>query len=208
MRILPRFGIPAAVLLIGVTTAAARVYLTQADALAIAFPAPHDVERRTIYLDAAQVERTAALAGGPVDSRVVPCYIGRMNGRIAGYAYFDTHLVRTLPETVMIVVDPGGSIRRIDILSFEEPPDYLPGERWLQQFPGRELGPGLALNQQIRAVTGATLSSRAITQAVRRTLAIHRLWIVASAEKPQAAPPAATTPATALPPASGPGARP
>lgn len=177
MRILLRIGAPVAVVLFSLTTAPARVLLTQTEALAVAFPAPHEVERRTLYLDAAQVGRTAALAGGPVDGRVFPYYVGRREGRATGYAYFDTHLVRTLPETVMIVVDPDGAIRRIDILSFEEPPEYLPGERWLQQFPGRDLGPGLALNQQIRAVTGATLSSRAITLAARRVLAIHGLWV-------------------------------
>lgn len=199
MRILLRLSVPAVILLTGVTAPAARVYLTQAEALSIAFPPPHEVERRTLYLSEDQVVRTATLAGGPVESRVVPYYVGRRGGGIAGYAYFDTHLVRTLPETVMMVVEPGGTIRRIDILSFEEPPDYLPGDRWLQQFPGRELGPGLALNQEIRALTGATLSSRAITQATRRILALHRLWVAPAAGPGTSARPGAESPGEAAP---------
>jgi len=194
MRILLRLGVPAILLLTGVTVPAARVYLTQAEALAIAFPPPQEVDRRTLYLSEDQAVRTAALAGAPVDSRVVPYYVGRADGGITGYAYFDTHLVRTLPETVMMVVEPGGAIRRIDILSFEEPPDYLPGDRWLQQFRGRELGPGLTLNQEIRALTGATLSSRAITQATRRVLALHRLWVVPVAGPETGAQPGAGSP--------------
>ena len=174
---------PSLALLVGTAVMAAcleaqaRVLLSQSDALNLAFPAPTTVERRTLYLSDDQARRTAEVAGAPVEIRVVPYYVGARDGRITGHAYFDTHLVRTLPETVMIVVSPSGSIARIDILSFEEPPDYLPGGRWLQQFPGKSLEPSLTLNQQIRTLTGATLSSRAVTQAARRVLAIHRLWV-------------------------------
>ena len=97
-----------------------------------------------------------------------------------GYAYFDTHLVRTLAETILVLLSPEGRIVRIDILSFEEPEDYLPPKRWLQQFPGRSDPDTLAAGGRIRSLTGATLSARAVTQAVRRVLALHRLFVAAA----------------------------
>jgi hypothetical protein len=157
--------------------AQARVYLTQQQAIDRAFPPPQRVERRTLYLDAGQVRRTAEQAGVPVETRVVVYYVGLRDGEVTGYAYFDSHLVRTLPETIGVLLDPGGRIVRIEVLSFDEPEDYLPGARWLQQFPGHGLDPDLALGRGIRAMTGATLSARAITQAARRILALHRLWV-------------------------------
>jgi hypothetical protein len=157
--------------------AQARVYLPQQEALDRAFPAPQRTERRTLYLDAAQARRTADLAGVPVEARVVPYYVGRRDGRVTGYAYFDSHLVRTLPETIMVLLDPQGRIVRIDILAFDEPEDYLPGGRWLQQFAGRDSGADLTIDRGIRGMTGATLSARAITRAARRILALHRLWV-------------------------------
>jgi len=155
----------------------ARVYLTQDQALALAFPAPASVQRRTLYLDAAQAARAGREAGGAVETRVVPYYVGTAEGRPVGYAYFDTHLVRTLPETIMVLLAADGRIRRIDILSFDEPEDYKPTERWLQQFPGRGPGDELSLNGGIHALTGATLSARAVTQAARRVVALHRLFV-------------------------------
>jgi len=156
--------------------AGARVYLTVQQALDAAFPKPAKVERRTLYLDEAQARRVEERSGAPVEARVVPYYIGEDAGRPIGYAYFDTHLVRTLPETVLVLVAPDGTLKRIEILSFDEPEDYLPTSRWLRQFPGRSLQ-DLGARQGIRTLTGATLSSRAVTQAARRILAMHRLFV-------------------------------
>ena len=165
-----------AVALLSCGRAGARVYSTVPQALEEAFPKPATVERRTLYLDWEQVRRAADLAGAPVDARVVPYYVGTIADRVLGYAYFDTHLVRTLPETILILVGPDARIARIDILSFDEPEDYLPSRRWLEQFPGRDLD-GLGTRQGLHALTGATLSSRAVTQAARRILALHRLFV-------------------------------
>ncbi len=166
-----------AVLLLAAGTAEARVYLTQEQALDRAFPRPHTVERRTLYLSEAQARRAAESAGVPVEIRVVPYYVGLLYGRADGYAYFDTHLVRTLPETILILLSADGRIVRIDILSFDEPEDYLPTPRWLGQFPGRSLDDELSLKRGIRSLSGATLSARAITDAARRVLALHRLFV-------------------------------
>lgn len=159
------------------TPVAARVFITQEEALERAFPPPQTNERRTLFLNPVQAKQVEALAGRPLERSVVPYYVGMQDGRITGYAYFDTHLVRTLPETVMIRLAPDGHIAAIEILSFEEPQDYLPGERWLRQFDGRPLDDDLSLKGAIRGLTGATLSSRSVAGAARRILAIHRLFV-------------------------------
>ncbi len=189
--------------------ATARVLMDQQQALRAAFPPPAAVERRTLYLDPDQVRRAAALAEVPVDSRVVTYYVASTgasaNGAILGYAYFDTHLVRTLPESVMIVIGPDDRIRRIDILSFDEPDDYFPKDRWREQFPGRRLDDDLALGRGIRTLTGATLSARAVTQAARRVLALHRLFVAAVEPAGAAATPMPAGAGPAGSPGSGPG---
>ena len=171
-----RLAVCALLLALVAGEADARVYLTVPKALDAAFPPPAKVERRTLYLDERQAQRAAEAAGVPVEGRVLPYYVGSRDGRVAGYAYFDTHLVRTLPETILILVAPDGKVGRIDIVSFDEPEDYMPSSRWLQQFHGRRLE-DLGARQGIRALTGATLSSRAVTQAVRRVLALHHLFV-------------------------------
>jgi FMN-binding protein len=158
------------------TAAPAVVYLTQDKALALAFPAGTTVDRQAVFLTDAQLTKARAAAGPgvPVESALVTRYTGRdVNGRVVGTAYFDTHRVRTLEETIMVVVGPDGKVARLEILAFGEPPEYLPKKSWLDQFGGHALDPDLSVKRGIRGITGATLSSQAATDAVRRVLAIH-----------------------------------
>lgn len=164
-------------------TAEARVLMTQEEALRLAFPAPQAVERRTLYLDEAQAARAAREAGVPVEVRVVPYYVGSEAGRVTGYAYFDTHLVRTLPETILIRLRPDGAIAAIDIIAFDEPDEYRTTPRWLRQFEGQGAG-GTDPGGTIRSLSGATLSARAVTEAARRIAALHRLYVAPGASPP------------------------
>jgi Na+-translocating ferredoxin:NAD+ oxidoreductase RnfG subunit len=95
------------------------------------------------------------------------------DGQPVGYAYLDTHRVRTLPETLMVVLEPDGGVRRVEVVVFREPIEYIPRDSWYGQFEGERLSDELALKRDIRPVTGATLTARATTEAVRRVLAIH-----------------------------------
>jgi hypothetical protein len=162
-----------AVLAIFASTAYARVFMSQQQALAGAFPAGTTVTRKTTFLTPQQLDAARKTSGVDFKDQMIVRYTGTANGRVVGYAYFDTHIVRTLPETVMIVVTPEGRIDRVDILSFSEPQDYLPKERWMEQFEGRRLDADLSLKRSIRPISGASLSGRAIVNASRKILAIH-----------------------------------
>jgi len=175
-RIALRSALPAilGLLLAGSGPLLARVFLTVDEALKLAFPGAQ-VARRTAYLTAEQLKRARELAGVEIASALVTSYGATRDGKPAGVAYFDTHRVRTLPETVMVVVDPQGKVARVEVLSFEEPEQYLPRGPWYGQFGGKALGPELDLKRSIHPVTGATLTARATTEAVRRVLALHQV---------------------------------
>jgi len=75
----------------------------------------------------------------------------------------------------MVAVDADGTVLRVEVLAFREPQDYLPRDIWYEQFDGKRLDDDLDVKRAIRGVTGATLTVRATTEAVRRILAIHRI---------------------------------
>lgn len=147
--------------------AQARVLMTQQQALASAFPAGVKVTRQTFFLTPEQ-----AKAAGSETQLVI-----RYAGSNGSFAYFDTHRVRTEPETVMVVVNAEGKIDRVDILSFDEPTDYFPKRRWLDQLLGRKLDRELALNRGVRPISGASLTGRALVDATRKVLALHHVLI-------------------------------
>jgi hypothetical protein len=158
-------------LLLFAMTADARVLMTQDQALASAFPRGTSISRQKFFLTQEQLDSARRASGVDFDDRLIVRYAGS-DGR---FAYFDSHRVRTLPETVMIVVKPDGTIDRIDILSFDEPTDYFPKRRWIDQFLGRKLDRDLALNGAIRPISGASLTGRAIVNASRKVLALHHV---------------------------------
>ena len=150
--------------------------MTQRDALMLAFPSGRH-ERRTLYLTEEQRKAAETLGRVKVESRVWTYYEGA-----EGFAYFDTHVVRTMPETFMAALAPDGSVRFVELVSFQEPDDYLPRPRWLDQFKGRKLDRELMVRRGIRNMTGASLTSEALADGVRRVLAVHS---VGQAEKVQ-----------------------
>ncbi len=152
----------------------AAVLITQEEALDLVFPGA-EVSRHTAYLDEEQLDAARRQAGGrvPVRQAMVPYYRATRQGKAVGVAYFDTHLVRTEAATVMYVVDPESRLERVEIIAFNEPPDYLPRQAWLDQFRERALDGELAVQRGIRSMTGATLTARSITEGARRILALH-----------------------------------
>jgi electron transport complex protein RnfG len=167
----------AALFAAGAGSAPAGVLVEAEAALKRVFPAPLVVAKKTAFLDAAQAARVEQLAGQALPSKVVAYYAATdpATGKPAGWAFVDTHIVRTLPETVLVVLDPAGRVSRVEILSFNEPPEYMLTAPWLAQLGGRALDDELRLQRGIRTMAGATLSSGAMTDAVRRVLALHQV---------------------------------
>lgn len=167
-----RFRLVGLLLVCAATAAHAAVYMTQQEALEKAFPGA-TIERRVVTLTDEQLARVKAQAGRPEPSALVFVYEARRDGGLVGTAYFDVHRVHSLDQTLMIVVAPDGRVHSVEVLAFKEPPKYLAPKAWLDQFPGRALDDGLNLRKDIQGITGATLTARATTKAVRRALAIH-----------------------------------
>ncbi|OGR89323.1 MAG: hypothetical protein A2992_02775 [Elusimicrobia bacterium RIFCSPLOWO2_01_FULL_59_12] len=155
----------------------ARVFLSQEEALKKAFPDANVIKRKTLFLDDRQVEKIEAAARARMTSRVITYYQAWEGGRITGTAYFDTQIVRTMPMTFMALVKPDGTLGLVEILSFYEPQDYLPRPAWLRVFAGKALDDKLRLRWEIPSVTGSSLTCQAMTDGVRRLLAVHRVAV-------------------------------
>lgn len=173
----------------GALPAAAGVFLSKSEALELAFPDADRVEHRSVALNDEQAERVRQLSQHPLESRLVTLHTAWKGDRIQGYALIDVHTVRTFPEAFMVVLTPEGNVRSVRILAFYEPPEYRPPDRWLRQFEkprSREETARLRVGGQIHGIAGSTLSARAATGGVRRSLALYDV-LVGSAEPAVAA---------------------
>lgn len=155
-------------------SAGAEVLMTEKAALERAFPGATP-GRRVVYLTDRQIAAVEKAARSKMPSAIVTVFEVRSEGRVTGRAILDTHLVRTMPETLLTVVEPDGRLRMALVLQFGEPPDYLPREGWLKTLEGKALDEDLWPGRGVRRVTGSTLTVQALTEALRRALAINRL---------------------------------
>ena len=164
----------AALLLGAAAPGAAEVLLSEQAALERIFPGAQTA-RRTLYLTPAQLAAVEKAARSRLPSAVVSVYEARVRGALVGRALVDTQVVRTAPATVLAAVNPDGTLRAALVLRFAEPPDYLPRPGWLRTLEGRRLDDELWPGHGVRRVSGATLTVQALTDAVRRALAVEEI---------------------------------
>jgi electron transport complex protein RnfG len=148
--------------------------ISREEALKAAFPGAKVVSSM-IFLNNSEMEQVAKNSDSKLSTALIARYDATLDGKEVGRAYLDTHIVRTKKESLLIILNPDGKLRRVEIVAFLEPPEYIPPDRWYQQFEGKSKRDKIRLKQDIPAVTGATLTSRATTEAIRRVLAIDAL---------------------------------
>ena len=145
-----------------------------AEALALTFPGA-ELLRKEHVLSEAQAERVRGLAQVDLPGRWIVVYEARRGGFLMGYGFFDSHRVRTLNETLLVGISPEGRVLRVEVVIFREPTEYRAKEAWTGQFVGRRLDAELSLKGAIHPLSGATLTAHAMTDAARRSLALHRV---------------------------------
>ena len=160
------------------TGSGAEVFLSKREALEQAFPDADSIDSKTVVVDDARASEIEKRAQARLETRLVTIHTGMKDGEPMGYAFIDVHPVRTLPEAFLIVVSPEGRVRELKLLAFYEPPEYAPSERWLRLFDDRQLDAKLSLGGEIHTIAGSTLSSRAVTESVRRSLASWEVLVV------------------------------
>lgn len=146
--------------------------MTRDEALKTVYPDANHIEHQMVFLSPEQRKKVEDKARSKLTSNLFTFYVAKRGDELLGYSIIDTHTVRTQTETVMITINPDGTVRRVDVLAFFEPLDYYPSEKWINLFKMARLTSSLWIGRGIPNMTGATLTSNAITNAVRRSLAL------------------------------------
>jgi Na+-translocating ferredoxin:NAD+ oxidoreductase RnfG subunit len=96
--------------------------------------------------------------------------------KVAGGGYFFVDEVVGKHEfiTYAVALNADGSVKQIEVMDYRESYGYeIRDAVWRRQFAGKTGADALKLNQDIRNISGATLSCRHIADGVKRILATH-----------------------------------
>ena len=78
--------------------------------------------------------------------------------------------------TYAVGIAPNGSVKGIEILEYVESYGYeVADSQWRKQFIGKTAGDPIKLNRDIQNISGATLSSKHLTDGVKRVLVLYEL---------------------------------
>jgi hypothetical protein len=78
--------------------------------------------------------------------------------------------------TYAVGLTAAGAVKSVEIMEYRETYGYeIRDPNWRRQFIGKTSRDPLKLDQDIKNISGATLSSRHISDGVRRLLAMHEL---------------------------------
>ena len=171
-----RWAAPAAAAIALIQPVQATQYYTVATAQRAAFPnATAFVEAHVVFTasDMAAIQRMAGTAPQARAQQVWRAFAGN---QFLGFFVVDYVIGKHLVIDYAISLDPGGSVRRVDIMEYREAyGGEIRGGSWLAQFVGKTAGSALQLNQDVRNIAGATLSSRHVTEGVKKVLALHAI---------------------------------
>jgi len=113
----------------------------------------------TVYVDSAEVYRVSR------------------DGTLLGFAQVRNVKGKDQPITYLVATDSADALRDVDILTYREPyGGEVAYEPWRRQFRGKTAGAPLQVGKDIRNVSGATISTNAVTRGVRRALAELTAW--------------------------------
>ena len=127
----------------------------------------------TVYLSVEQAQQaifpgaTFVPSGANGDARI---------WRVAGGGWFFTDRVVGKHDliTYALGLDAGGKVRAIEILEYREAYGYeVRTANWRGQFAGKSAADPLQLGDDIRNISGATLSCRHVTAGVKRLLSLY-----------------------------------
>jgi len=166
-------------------------YSTRA-VLAEFFPASEHVGFRTFALDRSMRARLAQRLGYAPSRDKYTIFVATSHGKVDGYAVVDDEQGLHQPITFATRLSPRGAVERVEIMVYREPRgDEVRDPRFRKQFQGKTSQDPLRLNQDIDAVSGATVSSASLAVGVRRaTILVEELALGLStlASAPAAAP--------------------
>lgn len=169
----------------------ATAYLEPTEALKILAPAGASFERANVEIDASTLARIAAAAQRRPPRGFRPdCWIIRTGATRAGWVVFDRVVGKYELIDYAVGFASGGEITGVEILAYRESHGAeIRNARWRGQFVGRAGPAQIRFEDDIRNITGATLSSRHITEGVQRLSALVSLVLnVAPNPAPNPAP--------------------
>jgi Na+-translocating ferredoxin:NAD+ oxidoreductase RnfG subunit len=153
-------------------------YLGVSAAQRLCFPNSDRFLEAHIRFTPAQISAIEKLSGQRELLRGQEVWRAMKGGQLQGFFIVDYVIGKHLVIDYAVALSAEGSVRQVEILNYRE--SYggeIRDASWRKQFVGKTPRSQFALNDGIINISGATLSSRHVTEGIRRVLATYEVCL-------------------------------
>src|SRR5579883_2920442 len=130
---------------------------------------------RQIPLDDSALARIHQLSGSHY-GKSVALHIIKSNNNVIGYGIVDNVRGKEQPITYLVMVDTNLKIKDLEVLYYREAyGGEIQNDIWRNQFEGKTPGSNLYIGTGIENISGATISTNAVSYGVRKLLYIFQV---------------------------------
>ena len=126
------------------------------------------LSKQTITIDNATAATVLARSGQRVTDKVI-VHEAWANGQPVGFGIVDDVVRKAQPITYITLFKPDGKIADVEVLVYREPyGGEIQYETFRNQFHGKNASSTLRVGSDIQNISGATISSKAITNGAKK----------------------------------------
>lgn len=154
----------------------ATTYFTVDEVKAVLFPNASRFEDRSTTLDKAQMKAIKKASKTRGFSEKVHAFSAFDGDTPLGTLFIDQVYGKHEFITYAVALDAAHAVQGIEVMDYRETyGDEIRHPKWRAQFDGKKYGDPLEIDENIKNISGATLSCVHITEGVRRILATRSI---------------------------------
>ena len=154
------------------TSLNAKLLINPFDALHAVYGNDVKIEKKNVLLSIDKAKVVYKQAGMPKGKKIFRTFKVKRGDKIIAYAILISRMVRSKDAAILYMISPDGVIESVEVIAFNEPPEFTPSKQYISQFKGKTDQDTLRVGKDIPTVTGATMGARNVTDGARLSLAV------------------------------------
>lgn len=150
-------------------------YMSVDEARTLIFPAADEFVAKPVQLTPEQMQDIEKRSGVEGRGPMLFVWQALAKGKPTGWFFIDQVIGKKELITYALGINLDGSVQQVQIIEYLEVyGSQVRYPNWRDQFVGKTVKSPLRLDEDIANITGATLSSRHLTDGIRRLLFLHQ----------------------------------
>lgn len=150
----------------------AKLLVSPFDALHAVYGKEVKIEKKNVLLTLDKAKIVYKQAKMKKGGKIFRTFKVKKDKQIIAYAILISRVVRTKDAAILYMISPEGVIEGVEVIAFNEPPEFTPSRNYIDQFKGKSTKDTLRVGKDIPTVTGATMGARNVTDGARLALAV------------------------------------